>query len=385
MIGKKIQPGFTRAACIASRYKRWRWNSALMNADVFNQGDWRDLAKCRSGGIEREQQIRWSTVRLASSRLASPAGVYTPPTRNVMADILDHRGYDTIRIPGLFSATPRDVVFSIKFRVIGATRCRLSGPCTAEIRYSVSGASVFIAERSKRGWWSVPGGPFAPFDIVNGYLYVNLHVAGSTREKGYGVIRSRETIPQTTINIPPKASQINVDWKERESEITGPEVASRDSEDGGPREIKKRATTSAPFGINHAAFKGRGRRTSEDAEEEKRAQGKRTKGGGGGRGRFLGGPCDIKYFRRPLSLRSFSSSIPRTWRLRTQPPKALKGNFTTQTFRSDEKERNKSGEGRQPGGVAKAFVAAWQRRWFERRARGISPPRCFLYRGKSFL
>lgn len=69
------------------------------------------------------------------------------------------------------------------------------------------------------------------------------------------------------------------------------------------------------------------------------------------------GPCDIKYFRRPLSLLSLLSSslilllsralpFPRPTALappHKTPPKALKGNFTTQTFRWDEGKRKATG------------------------------------------
>lgn len=57
--GRKIRGRLAASAPrIAPRKKQPGCNSTLMNADVFNQGDWRDLAKCRSG-IERVLRNRW--------------------------------------------------------------------------------------------------------------------------------------------------------------------------------------------------------------------------------------------------------------------------------------------------------------------------------------
>lgn len=72
------------------------WNSTLMNADVFNQGDWRDLAKRRSG-IERAKYVGstlpllpvhetlWGTywivdtIRISSLSTVTPLRIVTSP------------------------------------------------------------------------------------------------------------------------------------------------------------------------------------------------------------------------------------------------------------------------------------------------------------------
>lgn len=85
-----LLPVFPR--CIERRQTRLasRENPTLMNADVFNQGDWRDLAKCRFGDRVGVREIR------LEARFRWPVLVATYP-RNVMANILDRRTLDTIQ------------------------------------------------------------------------------------------------------------------------------------------------------------------------------------------------------------------------------------------------------------------------------------------------
>lgn len=83
------------------------WNSTLMNADVFNQGDWRDLAKRRSG-IER---VLRNT--LEARFRCSP--------RNVMGNILDRRYNQNFALVHGDATSHRHL--SIKFQ---STRCETS-------------------------------------------------------------------------------------------------------------------------------------------------------------------------------------------------------------------------------------------------------------------
>lgn len=89
-----------------------------MNADVFNQGDWRDLAKCRSG-------IEWVLRDTLEARFRWLVAIY----ESVMANILD-RGYDTIRISPLSIASSHRRL-SIKFQ---STRCETSDSRSKETR-----------------------------------------------------------------------------------------------------------------------------------------------------------------------------------------------------------------------------------------------------------
>lgn len=131
--------------------------------------------------------------------------------------------------------------------------------------------------------------------------------------------------------------------KRRNEEI---EATSRNEEkEAAATAVVERASRVFPE-INQTAFK----------TEAEREEGRWGKKGGRRVGRTKGkreerlqpdfqpaGPCDIKYFRRPLSLLSppllpisrapvFPSHGARA--SAQNPPRALKGNFTTQTFRS---------------------------------------------------
>lgn len=90
-----LLPVFPR--CIERRQTRLasRENPTLMNADVFNQGDWRDLAKCRFGDRVGVREIR------LEARFRWPVGCYLSTKRYGEHIGSSHVGYDTIRIPPL--------------------------------------------------------------------------------------------------------------------------------------------------------------------------------------------------------------------------------------------------------------------------------------------
>lgn len=90
-----LLPVFPR--CIERRQTRLasRENPTLMNADVFNQGDWRDLAKCRFGDRVGVREIR------LEARFRWPVGCYLSTKRYGEHIGSSRVGYDTIRIPPL--------------------------------------------------------------------------------------------------------------------------------------------------------------------------------------------------------------------------------------------------------------------------------------------
>lgn len=84
----------------------------LMNADIFNQRNWRGLRKCHL----RLKGSKYSRLRVPSTT----KGLWQ--TYWIIVDTIHQNSTAVSR-----RRRRRHVTFSIKFRVIGPTRCRLSG------------------------------------------------------------------------------------------------------------------------------------------------------------------------------------------------------------------------------------------------------------------